>query len=154
MQKIHVDYYSHILRYVGVGLISGSLVHAGTLGGSATKYIILVIMGIAAFTLGTYLENRSTASRLSFLVLSVIVSVGTGMIGGGIQHYLDGPIYASFLIPLGIVISYVAFRYREDTSIPMRNLLWVIAIALLCFGSLYTTAHYIHPAADHHDQDE
>ena len=46
MEKPEYSYVSHILRYVGVGLVSGSIVHAGTLGGDSLKYIVLILMGI------------------------------------------------------------------------------------------------------------
>jgi hypothetical protein len=66
---------SHILRYVGVGLISGSIVHAGTLGGGSLKYIILVIVGIIGFIIGTLLEHSRSIDKsfLSFIAISVFV---------------------------------------------------------------------------------
>ncbi len=51
-------YITHLLRYVGVGLISGSIVHAGTLGGHWVRYLVLIALGAAMFGFGVWLEHR------------------------------------------------------------------------------------------------
>lgn len=152
-EKQHVEkaYISHVLRYVGVGLISGSIVHMGTLGGGYTKYIILILLGVVAFIIGTLLEKReSTNSLAAFVAISVILSIGVGMVSGGTQHYLDGPVYASFLIPIGIAIGYYAFLARDYKSAASTKRIMVMLVATLFLtGILYYAAHKIPTLAGH-----
>ena len=146
---------SHILRYVGVGLISGSMVHAGTLGGGSTKYIILIILGMVTFAIGTYLENENRVDKkfLSFIFISIAVSIGTGMVSGATQHYLDGPVYASILLPFGLLIAYIAFLYRDFKSVFSFKKIGVAIILCSILGAgLYAIAHQIPTLENHHSE--
>ncbi|MDQ3076325.1 MAG: hypothetical protein M3Q34_04330 [bacterium] len=151
-QSVEKAYISHVLRYVGVGLISGSIVHMGTLGGESTRYIILIIMGVVAFITGTLLEKRESESSLtSFIVVSVIMSIGVGMVSGGTQHYLDGPTYAAFLIPIGMAIGYFAFLFRDYKSeINTKRILVMSVIAIGLITVLYFIAKRLPVQEDHH----
>ncbi len=155
--KKHIDvaFASHILRYVGVGLISGSIVHVGTLGGSPVRYFVLIAAGALAFVLGTLLEKEKEVITLSYVVISIALSFGVGMVSGGTQHYLDGPVYASFLIPLGLLLGYITFVTRENVrELQAKKVLAAIAATLLLFGALYALAHSIPTLANHHESTE
>ena len=148
---------SHILRYVGIGLISGSIVHAGTLDGSSTRYTVLIVLGIVAFAIGTYLENENRLDKkfISFILISIAVSIGTGMVSGGTQHYLDGPVYASILLPFGLLIAYIAFLYRDFKSVFSFKKIGVAIILCSILGAgLYGIAHKIPPLESHHSEVE
>ena len=148
---------SHILRYVGVGLISGSVVHAGTLGGESVKYIVLIILGILAFIIGTYLEHEDIVDKkfVSFILISVLVSIGTGMVSGGTQHYLDGPVFASVLLPIGLLVAYIAYVYRDFRSaLSIQKILVATLLATLLGLGLYSIAHRIPTLENHHSQEE
>ncbi len=148
---------SHILRYVGVGLISGSIVHAGTLGGESIKYLVLIILGIIGFTVGTLLEYSRVADKsfLTYIVISVIVSIGTGMVSGGTQHYLDGPLYAGVLIPLGLFCAYLAFMYRDfRDKLTAKRMIVSLLLALALGLCLYVIAHQLPTLPDHHAGEE
>lgn len=151
-QTVEKAYVSHILRYVGVGLISGSIVHMGTLGGGSTRYVVLIVMGIVAFITGTLLEKRESQNSLTaFIVVSVIMSIGVGMVSGGTQHYLDGPIYAAFLIPIGVVVGYFAFLFRDYKSeITTKRIVFMVVIAVGLTAVLYFIAKRIPTSEDHH----
>lgn len=151
-QSVEKAYASHLLRYVGVGLISGSIVHMGTLGGGYLRYIILIVLGVIAFIAGTLMEKRdATASITSFIIISVILSIGVGMVSGGTQHYLDGPIYAAFLIPLGLIIGYCAFLVRDYRSeVALKRIGIMLSVAAVLYGILYYVAHKIPATEDHH----
>lgn len=150
-ETVEKAFTSHILRYVGVGLISGSIVHIGTLGGSVTQYVVLVTLGITAFIIGTILEKGRDAITLNFIAISVLLSIGVGMVSGGTQHYLDGPVYASFLLPLGLLLGYSMFVLREDKKeLKLRKMIIAIISALLLFGVLYAIAHTLPVLEDHH----
>jgi hypothetical protein len=80
---IEKSFTSHVLRYVGVGLISGSIVHVGTLGGGITHYVVLITLGIFAFIIGTILEEGRGTLTFNFIIISVFLSIGIGMEFGG-----------------------------------------------------------------------
>jgi len=148
---------SHILRYVGVGLISGSVVHAGTLGGESALYITLIILGIFSFVIGTYLENENKFDKnfLSFIVISVIVSIGTGMVSGSTQHYLDGPVYASILLPVGLLMAYVAYLYKDFRhALSAKKIITAVLLSSLLGLGLYGIAHQIPTLENHHSSKE
>jgi hypothetical protein len=105
----------HLCKYLGIALVSGSIVHAGTLGGSNTKYLVLIAMGISLTVLGNYLEyeikNIKVGSKI--LMLAICLSFGTGMLSGGIQHFSDNPSYSSVLLSLGAVITFFSLAYKD-----------------------------------------
>lgn len=146
---------SHILRYVGVGLISGSIVHIGTLGGGITRYVVLITLGIVAFIVGTILEKGRGAITLNFIIVSVLLSIGVGMVSGGTQHYLDGPVYASFLLPLGLLLGYIMFVLREDRKeLKLGKVVVATISALILLGVLYSVAHTLPVLENHHSESE
>lgn len=151
MSTLNKAYLSHIFRYVGVGLISGSVVHAGTLGGAWLKYLILIIVGIIAFIVGTYLEsNNHLAQNAKYILITIIISIGTGMISGATQHYLDGPFYAAVLLPAGLLVGYLAFAYRDyKNTLKTKNILTVILISVAIWLGLYAIAEVLPHSHDH-----
>ena len=154
-ETVEKAFTSHILRYVGVGLISGSIVHIGTLGGGITRYVVLITLGIVAFIAGTILERGRNIITLNFIIISVLLSIGVGMVSGGTQHYLDGPVYASFLLPLGLLLGYIMFVLREDKKeLKLRKVIIASISALLLLGGLYSVAHTLPVLENHHSESE
>jgi len=151
-QSVEKAYISHLLRYVGVGLISGSIVHVGTLGGGHTLYAVLIALGIISFIVGTLLEKQDSESSLpAFIGISVMLSIGVGMVSGGTQHYLDGPVYAAFLIPIGVAVGYLAFLWRDYKSeITLKRILVMSVVALGLGIILYLIAKEIPAQRNHH----
>lgn len=152
-QSVESAFLSHILRYVGVGLISGSVVHAGTLGGGSIQYVVLILLGVIAFVIGTILEERKKIEKslFKYVLISVILSLGVGMVSGGTQHYLDGPVYASFLIPFGLLVGYIAFILRDYKSkVTLKRIMGIVFFAAILFGVLYGIAHSIPTLDNHH----
>lgn len=148
---VEKEFASYVLRYVGVGLISGSLVHAGTLGGDVTRYIVLVILGIISFIIGTLLEKRKESITVQFIAVSVALSLGVGMISGGTQHYLDGPRFASFLISVGLLLGYTMFLVREGkVTYFVKKTTKATVLSLLLFTILFTVSHVVHTKPHHH----
>ena len=47
------------------------------------------------------------------MLVSLCLAIGIGMISGGIAHFKESPVYVSFLIPLGIIISFVSFMVKN-----------------------------------------
>ena len=157
MSSPEKSFASHMLRYVGVGLISGSIVHAGTLGGNVTQYVALIVLGVIAFIYGTYLEyeNKIDKKFVSFILISVVISIGTGMVSGGTQHYLDGPVFASIILPIGLLVSYIAYLYRDfKSNFSFKKICAAIIICSILAVSLYSLAHKIPTLENHHSSGE
>ena len=146
---------SHMFRYVGIGLISGSIVHIGTLGGHYLRYVFLIIIGITLFIWGILLDhkNEKINKLFKFILVSVIVSIGTGMVSGATQHYLDGPIVASFLLPIGLFIGYLAFIYRDHRSeISIKKIIVACILAFIFWGTLFSLTKIIPENDGHHEK--
>ncbi len=123
-------------KYLGVGLISGSIIHAGTLGGDYLKYIVLIILGILVFVIGNVLEHglSSLKQLLPYIGVSTVLSIGTGMVSGGTQHYLDGPKIAAILFPLGLFLAYLSFIYRDyKKEFTLKTFLKITIISIILF---------------------
>ncbi|WP_295821277.1 hypothetical protein [uncultured Deinococcus sp.] len=77
------------------------------------------MLGVVCFTVGNYLQEfvlrkKTRPTNLgAFLLVSFVLSVGMGMMTGGVQHYLDNPAYSSVLIPVGLILAVLAFLSRE-----------------------------------------
>lgn len=144
---------SHVLRYVGVGIISGSIVHIGTLGGDITHYLVLVTLGIASFIAGTILEKEKGAITVQFIAISVLMSIGVGMVSGGTQHYLDGPLYAAFLLPLGLLLGYITYVFLEDRKeLKMRKVITAFLLSLALFFVLYGVSERLEESRREHEK--
>ena len=128
---------AHLAQYIGIGLISGSVVHASTLGGSSLKYGALIGLGMLIYCMKFVIESRFRIDRqlLRFLGVSTIVSLGTGMLSGSAQHFVDGPYAGAILASTGVVIAYLAFCVREDRRALTRR---SVAGVLVLGGSLFT----------------
>ncbi len=109
-------------------------------------------MGVIAFSVGTLLEKRDAQSSVSaFVAVSIVLSIGVGMVSGGTQHYIDGPLYAAFLIPIGIAIGYYAFLFRDHKSAITGKRIGIMLLgAVVLMGILYFVAHTIPTLEDHH----
>lgn len=132
-RSFETAFLSHMLRYVGIGLISGSVVHLGTLGGGYLRYAILILMGAVLFAYGTWVEHRDDkqANIGAYLLFSIIVSIGTGMVSGATQHYLDGPRFAAVLLPVGLGMAYFAFGKRDGYHLTLRRIATIASICLI-----------------------
>ena len=152
-------YLKYVALFVGAGLISGSIVHYPL---DKTRYIIIGAVGAVLFALAsTFADARAKgngpASLVKFVLASLVLALGIGMISGGIQHFSDIPTRAATLIPLGGALSIIAFAIRDGHRLTRRHmvpfavagsaaLLWV-AIGLSQYAGTFEV-----PAAgaDHH----
>ena len=65
-----------------------------------------------------------------------MLSLGLGMLSGGIQHFLDFPDYAAALLPIGVLLSLAAYLARERTA-PTGTPLWRLAGGAVAFAALF-----------------
>lgn len=145
-------YLTHLLRYVGVGLISGSIVHAGTLGGNWWRYLVLIGLGAAMFGWGVWLEHHAEkqVNLGVYTALSILISIGTGMVSGATQHYLDGPRMAAILLPVGLVIGYWAFAFRDyRAQLGVKRVVGLVVLVATIMAVLWSIAIYLGEQVPH-----
>lgn len=132
-------YLGYVGYYVGAGLISGAVVHHPM---DPTRYSVIAGSGVLVFLLATVLNDIVLASErqplsrmLRVLGTSTMLSFGLGMLSGGMQHFADLPDRCAVLIPLGIVLSFVAFFLKEDRR-PWRRIFGLMGLAVLVVAAL------------------
>jgi hypothetical protein len=132
-------YLGYVGYYVGAGLISGAVVHHPM---APTRYSLIAASGVLVFLLATVLNDIILASErqplsriLRVLGTSTMLSFGLGMLSGGMQHFADLPERCAVLIPLGIVLSFVAFFLKEAKR-PWRRILSLTGLAVLVVTAL------------------
>lgn len=135
MRDTGIAYSAEALRYVGIAFLSGSIVHAGTLGGNSAWYIGVFCTGIGLFIAGTHLSGTTAELNLRQIMLAILFSIGIGMLSGGLQHFFEGPAFAAAIIPVGFVLSYCSFRARTQNP-EVKETGAIIVGALLLFGIL------------------
>jgi predicted PurR-regulated permease PerM len=126
---------------MGVALIAGSVVHVGTLQNGFTRYVLLGFLGLFFMILGNILEAKNLGHKIDvrYLLIITALSFSTGFMSGGIQYYLDNPVYAGYLLSFGLFISYVTFFWKEKTSLNYKNTIMVLFVSILIFAF----SHYI-----------
>lgn len=110
-------YLGYVGYFVGAGLISGGIVHY-TL--DPARYALVAAAGVAVFLLATVCNEillpAATLPRAQLVRVvggSLVLSLGIGMLSGGIQHFSDFPARSAVLVPLGLALSFVAFHVRS-----------------------------------------
>lgn len=131
-------YVIYILKYLGVALIAGSVVHVGTLNNGTERYIVLGIIGLIIMIIGHMIEAKDTGEKINFRYFAMVttLSLATGFFSGGIQHYLDNPVYASYLLAVGFLVSYIIFYIKDGIRIKGGDILIVcVTVSLIVFLS-------------------
>lgn len=147
---------SYTSKYVGVGILSGSMVHAATLSGDLTRYIILFIIGVAIFVVGNIIEYERMTFRklLSYIGISTILSIGVGMVSGGAQHYLDNPPVAAVLFPVGLLLAYIMFMLQDfRNELNTKKIVTITIMSAVIFAALFGIAKLLPESAGHSDDD-
>lgn len=132
----------HLCKYLGISLVSGSIVHAGTLGGNSIKYIMLIAIGIFLTVTGNYLEYRVKNIKvgLNIFALAILLSFGTGMLSGGVQHYSDNTAYGSTLLALGFILTFTSLAYKDFANKVTNKSIFIVS--LISIG-LYFTLSFV-----------
>ncbi len=123
----------YIGKYLGVALIAGSVVHIGTLQNAFFRYILLAVVGLFLMMVCNILEAKQKKQEINFRFLSVIIglSFATGFLSGGVQHYLDNPLYAGFLLSIGFFVAYITYFWNENLTLKKKSVFIVFIISLL-----------------------
>lgn len=98
---------------------SGGIVHYSL---DPSRYGKLIVIGAVIFVIGaissdligkeSLLRNSGPVGFIVFILSSLLLSIGVGMIGGSVQHFNDIPGRAPFFVGLGIVLSALGYHGR------------------------------------------
>jgi type III secretory pathway component EscS len=137
----------YLTSYLGVALIGGSIVHVGTLDAHSTRYIVLGIVGFMLMIVGSILEAQAQKEplNLKFFGITTALAVSTGFLSGGVQHYLDNPIYAGYLLAIGLVVAYVAFVHKYHFAISSRAMVTALVLGVMIIVFSNTVLHDVIP---------
>ena len=155
MSESNIKYVTHLLSYLGVALLGGSIVHIGTLDAGNTRYVTLGCVGLAMMIIGSVLEARISKEAISVTYVGTItaLAVSTGLLSGGIQHFLDNPVYAGYLLATGIIVSYLAFASKYHLPTTAHGIITVVLVALTIVVASNTVIYESLPhsdGTDHH----
>lgn len=143
----------YVLKYLGVALIAGSVVHVGTLQNGTIRYVVLGIVGLCLMILGNILESKQKNEPINIKYLGLItaLSLTTGFLSGGIQHYLDNPSYAGYLLGVGTIGTYITFVLKEKSVLNAKKILLVLLVSVLIV--VFSTQLMPQGISDHHGVD-
>ncbi len=130
---------TYIVKYLGIALIAGSVVHIGTLQNGFARYIVLAAVGLVLMMIGNILEAKQNGQKinLNYLLIITGLSFSTGFLSGGIQHYLDNPVYAGYLLSIGIFVAYLTYFWKDKLVLKKRNIIivFIFSISLLLLSN-------------------
>ena len=137
------NYLLYITKYLGVALIAGSVVHIGTLDTGAVRYAVLMALGLGLTIFSTLYEEKQLGTKINarFLLIILSFSIAIGFLTGGVQHYLDNPTYAGYLIAIGLVVSYVTFFLKERVTIKIKG---IVTVSFIALGILFVSNVLLH----------
>jgi hypothetical protein len=149
LRKMISMYLVYIVYFLGVGMTSSGIV---LMPFNPVRYSIILATGLFLFSTGTFInefiidrKQISFAKSLKLIIVSLTLAIGIGMISGGISHFKESPTYASYLIPLGFLISIISFFIKNTyklTETQLRSfIIGVIITTIVLFGSLSIAAH-------------
>lgn len=148
MTDSNKNFLVYLTSYLGVALIGGSIVHVGTLDVHSTRYIVLGVIGLILMIIGSTLEAKIKKEPLNAKYFGIVsaLAIATGFLSGGIQHYLDNPIYAGYLLAIGLIVAYVAFAHKYHFGTSTSGLLAAIGIGL---AIIFVSNTVLHEAIPH-----
>lgn len=141
--EVAKPYLSYVAMFVGMGLISGSIVHAAQ-EGVLNRSLILLGIGVVMFSIGSFINevifktgNIEREGVFRYILFSLFLAMGIGMISGSTQHFMDTPIYASYLMPIGVFLSSLAFALRNNYELSKGTWVKLITVGVVFAGVLF-----------------
>lgn len=160
--KVLLPYLVYVGLFIGAGFLSGAVVHFPM---NHVRFGIIGAIGasifVAASTMNEIYFNKKNLREegvVKIMISSLILSVGIGMVSGGVQHFDEVAHYASLLIPLGIFVSFVGYVIKNNLRFGLKKLSLtaaglLIIMAILGIG-LHSYADAFHDSPNHsHGED-
>jgi hypothetical protein len=141
VKNLIYKYLVYIVYFLGIGMTSSGIV---LMPFNYVRYSIIMVIGLGLFLTGSIFnelvinKTRLSASEsVKLVVFSLTLAIGIGMISGGISHFKESPRYVSYLIPLGIIISFISFAIKNNIKLSESE-------KLIIFTSVVVFALFIH----------
>jgi hypothetical protein len=136
MKKLIFNYMVYVIYFLGIGLVSSGIV---LMPFNPMRYSIILTTGLTLFIAGSFFnevvinKHKLSAKEIfTLLLLSLTLAIGIGMISGGISHFKESPVYASYLIPLGIVLSLLSFTYKNNYKLLKKEkMILIVGVFLI-----------------------
>lgn len=126
--------------YLWVWFIWWSISHGFFTG---TRSFVMAWLGIIIFLIAEFLKEWEK-DYIETIIFWLIYSLAIGMVSGGFQHFLDSPQRSIYIIPIGFVIWYIIYTYKDNkNSLTLWNIVKVFIIWWLLFGLGYGTWKYL-----------
>ncbi len=147
MSEANKKFLVYLTSYLGVALIGGSIVHVGTLDAHSIRYVVLGVIGLVLMITGNVMEAQIQREPLNIKYFGIVsaLAIATGFLSGGIQHYLDNPVYAGYLLAIGLMVAYVAFARKYHLSTTPVGLMAIITLAIVIVTVSNTILHDVIP---------
>lgn len=141
MKNLIYKYLVYIIYFLGIGMTSSGIV---LMPFNAVRYSIILFIGLSLFIAGSIFNevvidhrHMSAIESINLIILSLTLAIGIGMISGGISHFKESPTYVSYLIPLGIIISFISFVFKNKFKLNRKEKLivftGVVILAVIIF---------------------
>lgn len=145
-KSVFFPYISYVALFLGMGLISGSIVHMPV---DPMRYTLIMSIGIVMFGFASFVSDISKQADLSMagiiraLVFSLLLSVGIGMMSGGVQHFGDNPTWSAMLIPSGFGLSLLSFILKNNVRLSVKRVYAVAILFVMLAVPLRVTLSYM-----------
>lgn len=121
MKAFFTKYLIYITYFLGIGMTSSGIV---LMPFNPGRYGLILMIGLSLFITGSvineiYINHQKLSKKesLRLIILSLTLAIGIGMISGGIAHFKESPRYVTYLIPIGLVISYHSYLLKQGPSL-------------------------------------
>ncbi|MFE0601449.1 hypothetical protein ACFW2T_11710 [Streptomyces sp. NPDC058892] len=146
-KRLLARYLGYVGYFVGAGLISGAVVHHPL---DPARYTRIALYGVLVFLAATALNEFLLTRRkptfrqvAGIMVASLLLSFGIGMLSGGLQHFEDFPTRAATLVPVGILLSFIAFVIKDEDA-SWRRIFGLTGLAVLLTAvAAFTGLRYV-----------
>lgn len=146
LKNVLSRYLVYIVYFLGIGMVSSGIV---LMPFNPMRYGSILAIGLILFSTGSFIneiilekKQLTQKERLKLILLSLSLAIGIGMISGGIAHFKESPVYVTYLIPIGIIISFFSFVFKNGYKLTKRELsIAIIVLAIVSFSS-HTTLSY------------
>jgi uncharacterized protein (DUF305 family) len=135
ISNVLIPFSVYTALFVGAGFISGAVVHYPV---APLRNLIIGIIGAILFSIGSTInealynkKNLREEGVVKFILFSLLLSFGIGMASGGTQHFFDTPVYASILIPAGLLIGIIAFILQRNIQLSETVMTGILLFAIV-----------------------
>jgi hypothetical protein len=155
IKKLIYNYLVYIIYFLGIGMVSSGIV---LMPFNPMRYSIILSAGLILFLTGSIFNEvvinhhqLSVKESVKLVAVSLALAIGIGMISGGISHFKESPVYVSYLIPIGIIVSCISFAVKNNYALSKNEkiilVVSLIILAVILHFALGMLANYLMPAA-------